>query len=110
MRSFPKRSRHVILYGSGDEKIDFYFERDGRKFFYPRPFEGVIENLNRRYRETDSEAIREEIARFMNVRSCPVCEGARLRKESLHIRIDGKNIHEIYHHVRPGAASRFRQH
>jgi len=90
----PQKIQNIILLGSGEEKIDFYFERDGRKFFYPRPFEGVIENLNRRFAETDSEAIREEIARFMNVRSCPVCDGARLRKESLHIRVDGKNIYE----------------
>jgi excinuclease ABC subunit A len=90
----PQKIQNIILFGSGEEKIDFYFERDGRKFFYPRPFEGIIENLNRRFSETDSEAIREEIARFMNVRSCPVCNGARLRKESLHIRIDGKSIYE----------------
>ncbi len=90
----PAKIQSVILYGSGEEKIDFYFERDGRKFFYPRPFEGVIENLNRRYAETDSEAIREEIARFMNVRSCPVCNGARLRKESLHIKINDTNIYD----------------
>ncbi len=90
----PQKIQNIILFGSGEEKIDFYFERDGRKFFYPRPFEGIIENLNRRFTETDSEAIREEIARFMNVRSCPVCNGARLRKESLHIRIDGKSIYE----------------
>ncbi|MBN1574304.1 MAG: excinuclease ABC subunit UvrA [Deltaproteobacteria bacterium] len=86
--------KNVILYGSGNENIDFYFERDGRKFFYPRPFEGIIENLNRRYHDTDSEMIREEIARFMNVRSCAACNGARLRVESLNIKIDGKNISE----------------
>jgi excinuclease ABC subunit A len=90
----PPKIQHIILYGSGDEKIDFYFERDGRKFFYPRPFEGIIENLDRRYRETDSEAIREEIARFMNVRSCPACDGARLRKESLFVRVGGRNIYD----------------
>jgi excinuclease ABC subunit A len=90
----PPKIQNIILYGSGEEKIDFYFERDGRKFFYPRPYEGIIENLNRRFAETDSEAIREEIGRFMNVRSCPVCDGARLRKESLHIKVDGRNIYE----------------
>jgi excinuclease ABC subunit A len=91
----PPKIQNVILNGSAEEKIEFYFERDGRKFFYPRPFEGIIENLNRRYSETDSEAIREEIARFMNVRSCPVCNGARLRKESLHIKINDKNIYNF---------------
>ncbi|MBN1883714.1 MAG: excinuclease ABC subunit UvrA [Deltaproteobacteria bacterium] len=90
----PQKIQDVILYGSGNEEIEFYFERDGRKYFYPRPFEGVIQNLNRRYQETDSEFIREEIYRFMNVHSCPVCNGARLRKESLHVTIDGKNIHD----------------
>jgi excinuclease ABC subunit A len=90
----PKKVRKVILYGSDNENIDFFFERDGRKFFYPRPFEGIIENLNRRYHDTDSEMIREEIARFMNIHSCPACNKARLRKESLSIKIDGKNISE----------------
>ncbi len=89
-----KKVKKVILYGSGSENIDFYFERDGRKFFYPRPFEGIIENLNRRYHDTDSEMIREEIARFMNIRSCAACNGARLRVESLNIKIDGRNISE----------------
>jgi len=90
----PQKIQDVILYGSGEEKIQFYFERNDVKVFYPRPFEGVIQNLNRRYQETDSEFIREEISRFMNVRSCPVCNGARLRKESLHVTIDGQNIHD----------------
>ncbi len=90
----PQKVQNVILNGSGNENIDFYFERDGRKYFYPRPFEGVIQNLNRRYLETDSEFIRDEISRFMNIRSCPICNGARLREESLHIKVAEKNIYD----------------
>ena len=91
----PQKVRHIILYGSGEDKIEFYFERDGRKYFYPHPFEGVIKNLDRRFQETDSEFIRDEISRFMNVRSCETCGGARLRKESLNVKVIDKNIHEF---------------
>ncbi|MBI5967862.1 MAG: excinuclease ABC subunit UvrA [Deltaproteobacteria bacterium] len=87
--------QQVILYGSNGEQIKFYDDRDDRRHFYFREFEGVIPNLERRYRETDSEVIREEMERFMNVRPCPLCQGARLRKESLFVKINGRNIHRV---------------
>ncbi|MBW2133867.1 MAG: excinuclease ABC subunit UvrA [Deltaproteobacteria bacterium] len=87
--------QQVLLYGSGSERINFFFERNGRRIFEPRPFEGVITNLQRRYRETDSGLIREEIERFMTVQPCPACGGARLRREALAVRIDGVNIYDI---------------
>ncbi len=90
----PKVQR-VVLYGSDGEKIQFYDERDDRRQFYQREFEGVIPNLERRYRETDSEIIREEMERFMNNRPCPLCQGARLRKESLFVKIGGLSIQQV---------------
>ncbi len=90
----PKVQR-VVLYGSDGEKIQFYDERDDRRQFYQREFEGVIPNLERRYRETDSEIIREEMERFMNNRPCPLCQGTRLRKESLCVKIGGLSIQQV---------------
>ncbi len=91
----PEEVRRVLLYGSGDEEIQFHFDRDGRRYFYSKPFEGVINTLDRRYRETKSKDARAELARYMNVRECPSCRGARLKKESLAVTVGGKNIHEV---------------
>ncbi len=91
----PEKVRQVLLHGSGKEKVRFFFDQGGRRHFYEKTFEGVIPNLERRYRETDSEAVRENLERFMNVMPCPTCEGARLRKESLFVRVGGKNICEV---------------
>jgi excinuclease ABC subunit A len=91
----PGHVQKALLYGSGQEEISFTFDRDDRRHSYKRPFEGVIPNLNRRYHETNSAFIREEIERFMNVRPCPQCRGARLRPESLAVKIDGKSIAQI---------------
>jgi excinuclease ABC subunit A len=91
----PGHVQKALLHGSGEEEISFSFDRDDRRNSYKRPFEGVIPNLNRRYHETNSPVIREEVERFMNVRPCPQCRGARLRPESLAVRIDGKSIAQI---------------
>ena len=94
-KTLPPQVQKVILYGSNGEQIKFYNDRDDRRHFYFREFEGVIPNLERRYRETDSEIIREEMERSMNIRPCPMCQGARLRKESLFVKINGLNIHQV---------------
>jgi excinuclease ABC subunit A len=91
----PENIRHVLLYGSGKEEIEFYHDRKGRRYFYRRPFEGVFNNLNRRYKETDSGSTRTELLRYMNTMNCPVCDGARLKKESLYIKINDKNIYDV---------------
>jgi excinuclease ABC subunit A len=93
--SLPPAAKQAILYGSNGEPIKFYTDRGDRRSFYHRDFEGVIPNLERRYRETDSEIIREEMEKYMNFRPCPACQGARLRKESLFVRINGLNIHNV---------------
>ena len=94
-KDLPSRVQEVILHGSGNEIVRFHFEKEGRRHFFERPFEGIIPNLDRRYRETDSAFIREELERFMNVRPCPTCEGARLRKESLAVKISGLNLFQV---------------
>ena len=76
------RIQEVLLHGSGIEVVRFHFEKEGRRHFFERPFEGIIPNLDRRYRETDSAFIREELERFMNVRPCPGCGGARLKRRA----------------------------
>ncbi|MBI4745773.1 MAG: excinuclease ABC subunit UvrA [Deltaproteobacteria bacterium] len=94
-RQLPKKHQDVILYGSGEEEIKFYIEEEGRKFSYKKPFEGVIPELQRRYLETDSEYVRGEIERFMGSSPCPTCHGKRLRRESLFIRVEGKDISDV---------------
>ncbi len=93
--TLPEKARNVFLYGSGEEVIKFYFERNNRRYFYGRPYEGVIPNLERRYFETDSYQVREDIEQYMSVRPCPVCHGARLKPESRAVLVGGKGIQEI---------------
>jgi len=94
-KSLPEKVKQILLYGSGDEDIRFYYEKKNRRYDYYRPFEGVIPNLERRYKETDSSYIRGEIERFMSIHLCPLCKGSRLRKESLSVEIAGKSIVDI---------------
>jgi excinuclease ABC subunit A len=89
-------AQQVILHGSGKEKIAFTYPGErGRAQVKEHAFEGVLPNLERRYRETDSVVVKEELAKFRNTRACPDCGGTRLRREARHVRIAGRNIHEI---------------
>ena len=95
-RELNQAQQRIILYGSGDERIRIhYVNRDGRSSKYHTSFEGVISNLQRRYRETDSNYIHGKIEKFMTHRACPDCEGARLRPEALAVSLAGKSISEI---------------
>jgi excinuclease ABC subunit A len=91
----PKKARNALFYGSGDEEIKFSYERDGRRYYYTRPFEGIVNSLARRWKETDREDQRDEMAQFMSFRPCPECGGARLRPEALAVRVAGLNIDEL---------------
>jgi excinuclease ABC subunit A len=85
--------QQVVLYGSGDELIDLhYVNHAGLSMTKRRPFEGVIPNMRRRYRETESMAVREELARYMTVRSCSGCQGLRLNEAARHVFMGEKNI------------------
>lgn len=90
----PEQLQQIILHGSGEENVRFFYDQGERRHFYEKPFEGVITNLERRYRETDSDGVRENLERFMSVIPCPTCEGARLRPESLHVTVANKNIQQ----------------
>ncbi len=91
----PQKVSDTLLHGSGKDKVRFFFDQGGRRHFYEKPFEGVIPNLERRYRETDSDTVREGLERFMNIMPCPSCGGARLRPESLCVRVGSRNICEV---------------
>jgi len=94
-KDLPESFQHTIFYGSGNKSINFYFERGNRRYTYQKPFEGVIPNLKRRYRETDSNYIREEIKQYMNFRTCSKCRGTKLNRSSRSVKIGDLNIHEI---------------
>ena len=88
--------QNIILSGSGKEKIVFsYLNTSGRKNKQEHTFEGIVPNLERRHKETDSQAVREELAKYLNSMTCPECTGTRLRKEARHVRIGGQAIYEI---------------
>ncbi len=92
--NLPTNIQHVVLYGSGDEEIKFSYIMDsgasqGKKINKKHPFEGVITNFERRYRETDSSTVRDELARYRSVQPCPDCGGTRLRVEARHVYLVG---------------------
>ncbi len=91
----PERLQNIILYGSGEENVQFFYDQGERRHFYEKPFEGVIPNLQRRYHETDSDTVRDNLERFMSIVPCPTCEGGRLRPEALHITVGEKNIQQV---------------
>jgi len=95
-KELPEQVRDVILNGSGGKKIEFWWEEDGgRRHTYQKEFEGVLNNLERRWRETESDASREELEKYMNVMPCPTCQGARLRPEALHVLVGGRTIRDV---------------
>ena len=91
----PEHVKQVFLHGSGEEEIRFRYDEGGRVYQVSRVFEGVIPNMERRYRETDSAWIREEFERYQNSRPCGACGGYRLRAEALAVRIAGLHIGEV---------------
>ena len=94
-KDLPEKAKKVILNGSKEEIPFIYTSKEGRVWKFKKPFEGVIPNLRRRYQETVSEGIKEEIRSYMEIKKCPVCNGKKLRKEALSIFVAGKNIAEI---------------
>jgi len=88
-----KQHKDVILHGSAGERVDFSYRNDrGDRITRRHRFEGVIPNMERRYRETESSMVRESLTRYLTVRACPTCEGSRLREEARHVFIDGANL------------------
>jgi len=91
----PGEARRVILHGSGADEIRFAYDDGLRAYEVVKPFEGVVANLDRRYRETESEWSREEIQRYMTATPCEACHGFRLKPEALAVKIDGQHIGEV---------------
>lgn len=92
----PEKIKKIILYGSGDEAIEFTFTTDrGKKYSKKEPFEGVISNMQRRYRESESNAVREDLAKYISERPCSICEGSRLRRESRFVFINHQNLTQL---------------
>ncbi|TLY89651.1 MAG: excinuclease ABC subunit A, partial [Gammaproteobacteria bacterium] len=92
----PEHVRHVLLHGSGTEAIEFsYREEAGRRSRKRHPFEGILPNLTRRYRETESPMVREELARYLGVRPCPECQGTRLNRAARFVFVGGRTLPEL---------------
>ncbi|MBU1376643.1 MAG: excinuclease ABC subunit UvrA [Alphaproteobacteria bacterium] len=91
----PEKARNVVLYGSGTDKIRFIYDDNARKYEVNKTFEGVLPNLERRWRETDSAWVREELGRYQSETPCLACEGYRLKPESLAVKIAGQHIGEV---------------
>jgi excinuclease ABC subunit A len=92
----PLHIQDVLLNGSGKEQIAFkYLNERGTFFGKTHTFEGILNNLQRRYRESDSSAVREELAKYLNNQACPDCAGTRLRIEARHVKVGGQNIHDV---------------
>ncbi len=94
-KDLPAFIQQVFLYGSGDEEIAFRYDEGGRVYQVSRTFEGVIPNMERRYRETDSNWVREEFERYQNNRHCGSCDGYRLREEALAVKIAGLHVGQV---------------
>jgi len=94
-RKLAPRAQEVILYGTGKEEIMFYYQKDRRRLTAQTAFEGILPQMARRYQDTTSSMVREELSEFMNEQPCPSCQGARLKPEALAVRIGPWNISEL---------------
>ncbi|MDH5213897.1 MAG: excinuclease ABC subunit UvrA [Gammaproteobacteria bacterium] len=95
-RELPEEMQEVVLYGSGKEKIEFHYANSrGMQIRQHHRFEGVLPNLDRRYRETESSAVREELSRFLNSQPCPDCNGTRLNRSARNVFIADRSLPEI---------------
>ncbi len=89
----PKKAQDVLLHGSGEESIEFrYLDGSGRSYKRKHKFEGILPNLERRYRETESTTVREELAKYLNNRPCPDCEGTRLNRAARHVFVADRSL------------------
>ena len=96
-RELPENIRHMLLYGNGGEKLELQYNSYNFKGSFTAAFEGIVTNLERRYKSTESEYVKNDIERYMRTRPCESCGGKRLKKEALAVTLFGKNIEEITH-------------
>jgi excinuclease ABC subunit A len=95
VKYLPREIMNILLYGNGNEKIDMEYSSDNFSGSYKASFEGIINNLKRRYAETTSDFMKAEIERYMKIMPCESCGGKRLKREALAVTIDKKNIYEV---------------
>ena len=95
MKDLPEEIVRILLYGSGDEKIKVEYDKDYGSGSYHINFEGVIRSMERRYKETGSDGMKQYYESFMSNDACPACQGKRLKKESLAVTVNGLNIMEV---------------
>ena len=95
-KDLSKKYQDIILYGSGEESISFKYINDkGSTYSRDLPFEGILPNMERRYRETESNMVREDLSKFLSSQDCPDCEGTRLRKDARFVLIEGASLPQI---------------
>ena len=94
-KRLPGKVKGILLHGSGGEEIEFSYKKERSSYTFVESFEGVVPNLERRYHETESDDVRGDLERYMNGQPCPVCEGSRLKAESLSVKVGGRSIHEV---------------
>lgn len=92
---YPEKVKNVIFYGTGGQKVEVHYKGQRGQGIYPVAFEGLIRNVERKYRETSSDIMKQEYETFMRITPCKVCKGMRLKKDSLAVTVSGKNIFEI---------------
>ncbi|MFQ8702707.1 MAG: excinuclease ABC subunit UvrA [Eisenbergiella sp.] len=92
---YPEKIQNILLYGTGGKEVMVYYEGQRGRGEYPVAFEGLVKNVERRYRETGSDYTKQEYATFMRITPCKLCKGQRLKKESLAVTVCGKNIFEV---------------
>ena len=96
--SYSQKIKDVLLNGSGDEKIQFYYPgRGGKRISRKHPFEGVIPNLKRRYKETESQRVKDALSKFMSTKPCSLCEGSRLNETARNVLVKNHNISDLTH-------------
>ncbi len=108
-QELPEAMRALILHGSGGEKVALSFDDGLRKYTTERPFEGVLPNLQRRWRETESAWLKEELGRYLSSAPCEACDGFRLKPEALAVKIHGRHIGEVTDLAIEAAAAWFKE-
>jgi excinuclease ABC subunit A len=91
----PKKVQEAILFGTGDEEVEFVYEDGVRRYKNAKPFEGVVHNIERRFRETESDWVREELSRYQDAHPCDACGGYRLKPQALAVKIDALHIGQV---------------
>ena len=101
--------RHAILYGTGDREITFTYDEGPHRFRHDKPFEGVLANLERRWKQTESDWLREELGRYQTSKPCEVCGGKRLKPEALAVKVGRLDISEVSRFSIKAAGAWFRE-